>query len=81
VNLRPAATKDLVAREYGSATEVVVKKWFAYAYHVKGDPAEIREVVPQHVAYWKALNPDGYRGGPFSDRTGGLITFTEIGYI
>ena len=30
---------------------------------------------PQHVSHWQALHLDGYLGGPFEDRSGGLITF------
>ena len=32
--------------------------------------------VPAHVQYWQTAGLDGYTGGPFSDRTGGLITFS-----
>jgi uncharacterized protein YciI len=31
--------------------------------------------VPAHVRYWQNANLDGYVGGPFADRLGGLITF------
>jgi uncharacterized protein YciI len=27
------------------------------------------------VGYWKTANVKGYMGGPFGDRTGGLISF------
>jgi uncharacterized protein YciI len=30
---------------------------------------------PAHVDYWKSKKLDDYQGGPFSDRSGGLITF------
>lgn len=30
---------------------------------------------PKHAAYWQELHLDGYLGGPFADRSGGLITF------
>ncbi len=42
------------------------------------DPAraeEIKRTVPEHTAYWHKLNLDGYKGGPFSDLSGGLILF------
>jgi uncharacterized protein YciI len=29
----------------------------------------------EHAAYWKELGLPGYLGGPFGDRSGGLITF------
>jgi uncharacterized protein YciI len=48
---------------------------FAFFYLMRDDAPGIREAVPEHVAYWKGARLDGYRGGPFADRSGGLITF------
>jgi uncharacterized protein YciI len=31
--------------------------------------------VPAHVEYWHSRDLGNYLGGPFTDRTGGLITF------
>jgi uncharacterized protein YciI len=42
---------------------------------MKNAPEKIGEIVPKHVEYWQSLNLNGYRGGPFADRTGGLILF------
>jgi hypothetical protein len=42
---------------------------------MRSDAAGIREAVPDHVAHWRGLGLDDYVGGPFQDRTGGLITF------
>ena len=53
-----------------------MSKKFAYFYFMKKEPEKIGQIVPQHVEYWRGLNIDGYLGGPFSDRSGGLITFT-----
>ena len=52
-----------------------MKKRFAYFYLMKREPARIQATVPAHAAYWKELNLKGYLGGPFADRSGGLITF------
>jgi uncharacterized protein YciI len=52
----------------------------AYIYSMKRDADRVRAVVPQHVAYWNGLRIAEYLGGPFEDRSGGLITF-EIGSI
>jgi uncharacterized protein YciI len=41
----------------------------------RNEPEKIRQVVPAHLQYWKTANLKGYMGGPFSDRTGGLISF------
>ena len=50
-------------------------KRFAFFYFMKNEPDKIRSVVPAHIAYWKGCNQKQYSGGPFSDRSGGLITF------
>ena len=44
-------------------------------YAMKPDPDRVRTVAPQHAAYWNDLRLPGYQGGPFADRSGGLITF------
>ncbi len=48
---------------------------FAYLYFMKDDPDGVRATVGRHVAHWQELRLSGYLGGPFEDRTGGLITF------
>ena len=48
---------------------------FVYVYTMKHLPDRIRELVPKHVEYWKSRHLDGYAGGPFADRSGGLIVF------
>lgn len=48
---------------------------FVFFYLMKEGAPGIREAVPGHVAHWKAARLEGYRGGPFADRSGGLITF------
>lgn len=47
----------------------------AYFYFMKDDPGRIRTVAPAHAAYWRDRALAGYAGGPFTDRSGGLITF------
>jgi hypothetical protein len=42
---------------------------FAYFYLMKNEPDGIRRTAPQHASL------DDYQGGPFGDRSGGLITF------
>ena len=50
-------------------------KRFAYFYLMKRDPEKIQQVVPAHVEYWGKYKSENYVGGPFTDRSGGLITF------
>jgi uncharacterized protein YciI len=54
-------------------------KRFLYFYLMRNAPEQIRRVVPAHVRYWKSLDLPEYVGGPFADRTGGLITFAAAG--
>lgn len=48
---------------------------FLYFYFNRTESEKIRQVVPAHVQYWKSVNVKDYMGGPFADRTGGLISF------
>jgi len=50
-------------------------KQYAFFYLMKNDPEKIRDIVPEHIRYWKDSEPTGYSGGPFTDRSGGLILF------
>lgn len=51
----------------------------AFFYFMKNMPDRIREVVPAHVAYWRDNHLAQYVGGPFADRSGGLISFEAPG--
>jgi YCII-related domain-containing protein len=46
-----------------------------YFYLMCPDEQRIRLFAPDHASYWRHLSLPGYVGGPFGDRTGGLITF------
>ena len=48
---------------------------FVYFYFNRNEPDKIRQLVSAHIQYWKTVNIQGYLGGPFADRTGGLISF------
>ena len=49
---------------------------FVYFYLMKDEPERILRTVQSHVAYWKERDLKDFRGGPFSDRSGGLIMFS-----
>ena len=51
---------------------------FIYFYLNRHEPEKIRQAVPAHVQYWKAANLKSYSGGPFADRSGGLISFSAV---
>ena len=46
-----------------------------YVYTMRHEPDAIRAVAPAHAVYWRGRGLPGYVGGPFADRSGGLITF------
>jgi uncharacterized protein YciI len=48
---------------------------FLYFYIMRDAPDRVRAVAPEHAAYWRELSLRDYLGGPFVDRSGGLITF------
>ena len=48
---------------------------FVHVYAMKPEPARVRTVAPRHAAYWHDLRLPGYLGGPFEDRSGGLVSF------
>lgn len=53
-------------------------KRFVYFYFNRFEPEKIRQTVPAHVQYWKTANLKDYAGGPFGDRSGGLISFSAL---
>ena len=52
----------------------------AYLYFMKDEPDRVRHVAPHHARYWHGLAVPGYFGGPFGDRSGGLISFEVESY-
>lgn len=48
---------------------------FLYFYLMSDAPARVQAVAPEHAVYWRELGMPDYLGGPFADRSGGLITF------
>jgi uncharacterized protein YciI len=46
-----------------------------YFYLMREATDRVRTVAPDHAAYWRGLQLRVYVGGPFADRSGGLITF------
>lgn len=51
---------------------------FLFFYTMRDAPDRIRDVVPRHVDFWRSRNLPAYLGGPFADRSGGLITFAAL---
>jgi uncharacterized protein YciI len=52
----------------------------SYIYFMRGTPDRVAEVAPEHASYWRGLELCEYLGGPFADRSGGLISFETDSY-
>ena len=48
---------------------------YLFFYLMNKDLEKIRTLAPMHIKYWEENRPTGFSGGPFSDRSGGLILF------
>jgi uncharacterized protein YciI len=48
---------------------------FLYFYFMKDAPDRVRATAQAHATYWRSLELRDYLGGPFADKSGGLITF------
>jgi uncharacterized protein YciI len=48
---------------------------FSYLYFMTEEPGGVEAVAPEHAADWRELELRDYLGGPFADRSGGLISF------
>ena len=51
-----------------------------YVYFKQGTPDRVAAVAREHAAYWRGLELCEYLGGPFADRSGGLISFETDSY-
>jgi uncharacterized protein YciI len=51
-------------------------KRYIYFYFNRNEEEKIVDIVPKHIQYWQAAAVNDYLGGPFSDHTGGLISFS-----
>lgn len=48
---------------------------YVYYYFMDGTPEAIGKAVPGHIQYWESLRLREFQGGPFGDRSGGMIVF------
>lgn len=52
---------------------------FMFSYQMHNRPEQIKSTVLGHVSYWKSQTFEYYKGGPYADRSGGMIIFTAPG--
>lgn len=50
---------------------------YIFMYLLEEDIARVRDYLGQHVSYWKSLEFDYFKNGPFADKSGGLIIFSS----
>ncbi len=69
----------LNAEEYKNERSQTMAKQFVFFYmmeeDMKKDVNEIKKIVNEHIKYWHDNKLENYSGGPFSDRSGGMILF------
>lgn len=53
-----------------------MQKHYVYFYFTDSNNIHIKDIIRKHIEYWKDQKPENYQGGPFSDRSGGMISFT-----
>jgi len=56
------------------------KMSIVFFYFMKPGIANMKSVVEDHKNYWHGVNISAYEGGPFLDKTGGLIRFQAESY-
>ncbi|MES0489743.1 MAG: YciI family protein [Leptospirales bacterium] len=54
----------------------MTKTKIAFFYFMKSEIENLKNIIEEHVNYWHNANLVEYKGGPFSDRSGGLILFS-----
>ncbi len=52
-----------------------MNKRFAFFYFMNDDIEKVVRTVQDHIQYWQGQQLTNYSGGPFADKSGGLITF------
>ncbi len=53
---------------------------YIFMYLLEDDIDTIKKAIGSHIKYWRDRELDYYRGGPFADKSGGLIIFTSSSY-
>ena len=70
----------LNAEEHKKNMSLSMTKQYVFFYmmkkDLKKDVNEIKEYVKEHIKYWHDNKPENFSGGPFSDRSGGMILFS-----
>lgn len=53
-----------------------MEKIFAFCYFMKFEPARLKTLIPEQIKYWEEHARSNFTGGPFQDRSGGMLTFS-----
>ena len=49
---------------------------FVFCYFMKFEPAKLKTLIPEQIEFWQKHAPSTFTGGPFKDRSGGMLTFS-----
>ena len=50
---------------------------YVFSYMMSDQREKIKALVSLHIEYWNSQEFEYYKGGPYSDRSGGLIIFSS----
>lgn len=53
-----------------------MEKIFVFCYVMKFEPARLKTLIPAQIEYWQKFAPENFTGGPFKDRSGGMLSFS-----
>jgi uncharacterized protein YciI len=53
-----------------------MEKTFVFCYFMNFDPAELKTLIPEQIEYCQHYAPENFIGGPFKDRSGGMLSFS-----
>ena len=53
-----------------------MEKFFVFCYFMDFEPARLKTLIPAQIEYWQKNAPANLTGGPFKDRSGGMLSFS-----
>lgn len=53
-----------------------MEKIFVFCYFMEFEPAKLKTLIPAQIEYWQKYAPEKFTGGPFKDRSGGMLSFS-----
>mgnify|MGYP001769481905 CR=1 FL=1 len=57
-----------------------MEKIFVFCYVMKFETARLKVLIPEQIEYWYEHARTNFAGGPFQDRSGGMLTTSRRGF-